>query len=521
MLLLRFYTWFFNSARLLCLGAVLASLWGCASAPDRSQVQQQLSKPAPDVGPLADAEKALRQRAGAGSGDTGVHLLSEGTEAFASRLALVANATQTLDVQYYLFHQDDTGNILSWALWRAAERGVRVRLLLDDMEKRPRDFPLTYLDAHPNIEVRMYNPFYWRGARAWQMATDFGRLNHRMHNKSLTADNIATIVGGRNVGDEYFAANQVVNFGDMDALLFGPAVIEVSNQFDDYWNSDLVYPLAVLNQEGNSTEDKQRADASVETALSRLESSAYSDALAEAEIDEKIKNGSLPMIWAPVKIWSDTPDLAAMDAKDSGDGLVINRLLQMFSSAETELFLISPYFVPRDKGTELLTRKAEEGLSVTVITNALAATDVVAVHSGYAKKRDDLLQAGVNVYEVKARPNVDPKAWSISSSSSLHAKTFVIDKRWVFVGSFNLDPRSAWLNSEMGVLIDSPELAQRVLQGVDSLLQNIAYQVTWQDDDIVWLDTYSGETYDSEPNASWWRRAMASVLKLMPVESQL
>ncbi|WP_026287014.1 phospholipase D-like domain-containing protein [Gilvimarinus chinensis] len=516
---LRVTLWGFT--RLLSLSLLYSALWGCASAPDRFHVQKQFSKPTPKVGPLVTAEKALRLQGGGQAGETGVHLLSEGTQAFASRLALIANAVDTLDVQYYLFHRDDTGTILAWALWRAAERGVRVRLLLDDMEKRPHDFPLTYLDAHPNIDVRMYNPFFWRGGRAWQMATDFGRLNHRMHNKSLTADNIATIVGGRNVGDEYFAANQDVNFGDMDALLFGPAVGEVSRQFDEYWNSDLVYPLELLNTKANRSSDELRAGDSVDVAFSHLESSIYSDALVATKIDEKIKNGTLPMAWASVQVWSDTPNLTAMKAKDTGDGLVINRLLNMFDTADSELYLISPYFVPRDKGAELLTRKAEEGVSVTVITNALAATDVVAVHSGYAKKRDDLLQAGVNVYEVKARPNVDPKAWSISSSSSLHAKTFVIDKRWVFVGSFNLDPRSAWLNSEMGVLIDSPELAQRVLQGVDSLLQNIAYQVTWQDDDIVWRDTYSGETYDSEPDASWWRRAMASVLKLMPVESQL
>ncbi|UTF61611.1 phosphatidylserine/phosphatidylglycerophosphate/cardiolipin synthase family protein [Gilvimarinus sp. DA14] len=518
MQLIGFRKKFLRLASLMCLGS---GLWGCASAPDRSEVEVQLSQPAPEQAPLVEAERKLRQHAQAAAEHSGVHLLSEGTQAFAARLALVANATQTLDVQYYLFHQDDTGNILSWALWQAAERGVRVRLLLDDMEKRPHDFPLTYLDAHPNITVRMYNPFYWRGGRGWQLMTDFGRLNHRMHNKSLTADNIATIVGGRNVGDEYFAANQVVNFGDMDALLFGPAVVKVSNQFDAYWNSELVYPLALLHEDSQSSGDKRRADASVETALEHLENSSYSDALVETAVGEKIKDGSLPMIWAPVQIWADTPDLALMDAKDSGDALVINRLMQMFSSAEQELFLVSPYFVPRDSGTELLTRKASEGLSVTVITNALAATDVVAVHSGYAKKRDDLLRAGVKLYEVKARPNVDPKAWSISSSSSLHAKTFVVDQRWVFVGSFNLDPRSAWLNSEMGVLIDSPDLARKLLEGVDALLQNIAYEVQWQDEDIAWLDTYSGEVYNTEPNASWWRRAMANVLKIMPVESQL
>lgn len=499
----------------------ILGLVSCASAPDRQSIQSQQAAPASEQSTLYDMERALRQRDAVAGNASGAHLLSEGTRAYAARLAIIASASETLDVQYYLFHQDPTGTILSWSLWEAAERGVRVRLLLDDMEKRPGDFPINILASHPNIHVRMYNPFYWRGGRGWQLATDFGRLNHRMHNKSLTADNRASIIGGRNVGDEYFAANQEVNFGDMDALLFGPVVRQVSEQFDRYWNSELVFPLHLLNDEVVPEGDTRRAREQIDRAVEELEGTEYAQALVDGKVLQMLQDASLPVTWAPIELWYDTPDLAAMEARDSTNALVINRLLSLFSQASSELFLISPYFVPRDRGSELLSRKAAEGLKVSVVTNALAATDVVAVHAGYAKKREQLLEAGVKLYEIKARPNVDPKAWSLSSSSSLHAKTFVIDRRWVFVGSFNLDPRSAWLNTEMGVLIDSPALAEQMLAGVNDLLGNIAYQVSLHEGELRWQDLYSGETFEGEPHADWTRRSGASMLRWLPIESQL
>ena len=254
---------------------LMLGLVSCASAPDRQGISRQQATPASVQSSIYDMEQALRQRDGVAEDISGAHLLSEGTRAYAARLAIIANASETLDVQYYLFHQDPTGTILAWSLWEAAERGVRVRLLLDDMEKRPHDFPINILDSHPNIHVRMYNPFYWRGGRGWQLATDFGRLNHRMHNKSLTADNRASIIGGRNVGDEYFAANQEVNFGDMDALLFGPAVRQVSGQFDRYWNSELVFPLHLLNDEVVPEGDTSRASEQIDQAVEALEGTEY------------------------------------------------------------------------------------------------------------------------------------------------------------------------------------------------------------------------------------------------------
>lgn len=511
--------------RCLLIGGLVVALsgfTGCSSAPDRSGIAKGYAGEPPTDTDLARWVSQLRDNSTAIEGVSGVHLLGAGTEAYAARLALIAAASESIDVQYYLFHQDATGTVLTWSLWQAAERGVKVRLLLDDLEKRPDDFPINILDAHPNIEVRLYNPFYRRSGRALQMLGQFARLNHRMHNKSLTADNLATVVGGRNVGDEYFDANKRVNFGDLDVLAVGPVVSEVSSAFDRYWNSELVYPYQMLTNNGGVEQgDKARAQAQVEQSITALEGSPYADALVDSEIAKHLKDASLSMAWAPMALWVDKPDLVAMNARESGGTFVIDRLLTLFGNAEKELFLVSPYFVPRNIGTELLTEKAEAGVKVTVVTNALAATDVVAVHSGYAKRRKTLLKHGVNAYEIKASPDVDPKAWSIESNSSLHAKTFVIDRRWVFVGSFNLDPRSAWLNTEMGILIDSPKLAETMLHNMQGMIDKVAYKVELANDDLVWIDTFNKKRYDTEPNAGWWRRFSAGFMSFMPVEAQL
>ncbi|MDO3384903.1 phospholipase D family protein [Gilvimarinus sp. SDUM040013] len=497
-----------------------AFMLGCASAPERSGINAHYVAGTSPAGYFKDLDVELRA-----TGDrlgTGVRLLASGVDAVAARVDLIRKAQHTLDVQYYLFHGDATGILLFRELWMAAERGVKVRLLLDDLEQRAGDYPLNILNSHANIEVRLYNPFYWRRARAWQLLGEFSRLNHRMHNKSLTADNLASVVGGRNVGDEYFSANQSVNFGDADVFLIGDSVPAVTGQFDDYWNSDLVYPLSVLNSEPPAPDLIKRAGAEIDAAVAQLNAIEYLQVVNAQDWLGSIRRGERALYWAPVDVWSDTPDLQLFKQKDSSNALVVNRLWQLFENAESELFLISPYFVPAQAGTQLLTGRAQEGVTVSVVTNALAATDVVAVHSGYAQSREALLAAGTEIFEIKRTPNTERKVWSVSSTSSLHAKVFVVDRRWVFVGSFNLDPRSAWLNTEMGVLIDSPELAEAVLTGTRQLLNDTSYQVSLNDEgELYWRDLHSGQTFSKEPNASWWRRAMSSILSFLPIESQL
>lgn len=512
-----------RNACLIPLFLLLASVFlaSCASPPSRVGMLPEQNHSFEKAGYFSDLESSLCHT----SCDvlTGVSLLYNGIDAFAARMELVRKAEYTLDLQYYLFHQDATGTLLYKEIWRAAERGVKVRLLLDDMEQRVDDYPLVLLDTHPNISVRLYNPFYWRKARAWQLLGELGRLNHRMHNKSLTVDNRASVVGGRNIGDEYFGANQQVNFGDADVFLLGSGVAQVTRQFDEYWNNDLVFPLDRLRtDEARRLSDEERAELDIQHANASLSDIHYSQAAAAVRWLDTISDQSRPLYWAKVDVWSDRPDLALLESKSSSDALVINRLWQWFAKADQELFLISPYFVPGEQGTEFLAARAAEGVSVGVVTNALAATDVVAVHSGYKTSRTALLASGVELFEVKPSPDTQPKAWSISSSSSLHAKVFVVDATEVFVGSFNLDPRSAWLNTEMGVLIESPALAREVLDGTKGLLQKTAYQLSVNDDgSLRWQDLHTEKTFSKDPEASWWRRASSAMLSWLPIESQL
>lgn len=511
-------------ARAMTVGVVavlsLTLMSGCASVPDRVAIEPSYNADTNPAGYFTELEAKLRPEES--NATTGIRLLASGVDAMAARVEMIRKAEHTIDLQYYLFHSDASGMLLFNELWQAAQRGVKVRLLLDDLEKRKGDYPLNLLDSHPNIDVRLYNPFYWRHARSWQLLGEFGRLNHRMHNKSLTADNRASVVGGRNVGDEYFGANQLVNFGDADVFLLGPSVSVVTKQFDGYWNSDLVFPLAILNDQAPPADQFERASGEIEHAIDELNAIDYLQVAQRVQWLQSLRDGERTLVWANIEVWSDKPDLAQMKEKQASTDWVISRLWQLFESADSELFLISPYFVPAESGTELLTRQAKQGVDVTVVTNALAATDVVAVHSGYAHSREDLLRDGVDVYEIKRTPDTQPKAWSISSTSSLHAKVFVLDRRWVFVGSFNLDPRSAWLNTEMGILIDSPEMAEQVIAGSSALLHDTAYQVSLNGDgDLRWRDLHSGQEFDREPDASWWRRTMSGALKLLPIESQL
>lgn len=500
---------------------VVIGLSGCALQPNRENIVPSYALAVDEQGSVAKVVRKMQAGGGVSDTSSGVHLLSDGPDAFAARISVVRMAEKSIDVQYYLYHQDATGILFSGLLWEAADRGVRVRLLLDDLEKRDRDYPLTVLEAHPNIEVRLYNPYYRRHGRWWQTPLGFLRLNHRMHNKSITVDNRLTILGGRNLGDEYFAANKHVNFRDLDVIAAGPVAGEVSEQFDDYWNSSLVFPLDSLKISKARRKDAERVKQEFLASLTSLHESTYLKALKDTAVDEHIRNGVLTMMWEPMKIWSDEPNLATMRAR-TGDGrLVIDHLLKLFREAQKSIYIVSPYFVPERAGTEILTNAATAGVDVVVVTNSLASNDVVATHSGYAKRRRDLLEGGVQLFETKSDPNVKPKIWSLSSRTSLHAKTFVIDERWVFIGSFNLDPRSAWINTEMGILVDSPKLAKSMIAGVASQLEAATYQVVLEDGNFVWKDRETGSDYDTDPDASLGRRVLAKVMSWLPIDSQL
>ena len=490
---------------------VLVALCGCTALPPLDGRSQNRALDDTAATRLGHAVSAAAQTH---AGQSGVLALSEGREAFASRMLLAAAAQRSLDVQYYIWHLDLTGGLLLDALRQAADRGVRVRLLLDDNNTAGMDATLAALDSHPNLEVRLFNPFMQRDWRWLGYLTDFGRLNRRMHNKSFTADNQVTIMGGRNIGDAYFDAGQDVSFVDMDVLAVGAVVPQVSADFDRYWASASAYPAATL------------LTPAPPQALTQL-AAPYLTALGRSDFIQQLIAGSLALEWTSVRLVSDAP------AKGLGQAgpqvLLPARLASVLGKPDTEMQLVSPYFVPTASGTTALTDLAEQGVAVRVLTNSLAATDVPAVHAGYAKRRVALLAGGVQLFELKpdrgavARARRTARGLAGSSGASLHAKTFAIDRQRVFVGSFNLDPRSAALNTESGLVIDSPAMATTIAHAFDAQLASQSYALRLDGQgQLHWLDQPSPDAppqvHDTEPDTPLWKRAMVAVLAWLPIE---
>lgn len=506
---------------LLALGCGLLVLRHYSRLP--SLEGRTLSTAATDTGETAMG-RAISPMVEAHPNLSGVFPLRNARDAFAARMRLAERAERTLDVQYYLWRGDMTGTLLFQALHDAANRGVRVRLLLDDNNTSGLDPILAALDSHPNIEVRLFNPFVIRRPRLGYL-TDFFRANRRMHNKSFSADNQATIIGGRNVGDEYFGATEGVLFVDLDVLAIGPIVNEVSADFDRYWNSASAYPVDKLlnpassQQLGELTARAKRVEESPRAAT-------YTAALRDSAFLQELIDKKLEFEWAPVHMVSDDPGKGL--GRATKEELFPQRLKEVVGQPTRELELVSAYFVPTDDGVKSFVALAESGVKVTVLTNALEATDVPAVHSGYAKRRKELLRGGVHLYELRRVSATDiggrhAGIWG-SSGSSLHAKTFAVDGSRVFVGSFNFDPRSAKLNTELGFVIDSPALAQDIERTFANRVPKDAYEVHLSDKGGLYWIAHDGDRtlrYDKEPGTSFRLRAFVWFLSFFPIDSLL
>jgi putative cardiolipin synthase len=459
--------------------------------------------------------RSVARLAAAHPGSSGVYPLLDSREAFAARVLLARAADRSLDVQYYIWHADLSGTLLLEALLEAAGRGVRVRLLLDDNGVSGLDQTLAALDAHPNIEVRLFNPFPWRRLRWLGYLTDFARLNRRMHNKSFTADNQATIVGGRNVGDEYFDAGEGALFVDLDVLAAGPVAQQVSADFDRYWASGSSYPAARL---------LPAAGAAPQPAGNGAQRAAYLDAVRDTPFVEQLIEGTLPLEWVRAQLVSDDP-AKGLGKADPGM-LLPERLGELIGEPRAEVELVSAYFVPAENGTRLFAGMAERGVKVTVLTNALEATDVAVVHAGYAKRRKALLAAGVRLFELKAVSPASQSGRGLvgssgSSASSLHAKTFAVDGARVFIGSFNFDPRSAHLNTEMGLVIDSPAMARRIAESFAQAIPQRSYEVRLTPEGgLSWIERNGREEvrHDTEPNTGFIKRLSVRLLSLLPID---
>ena len=464
----------------------------------------------------------------AAPGLSGVWPLSTPIDAFATRVLMVRAADRTLDLQYYIWNADMTGLLLLDEVRQAADRGVHVRLLVDDNGAAGMDAHLLALDAHPNVEVRLFNPFVIRKIRALGFLVDFQRLNRRMHNKSMTADGLATIVGGRNIGDPYFDSDADVAFVDLDVLAVGKVAGDVDTEFDAYWNSQ--HARSIVSILGAAPADAAQQLASTLAALrSEPEAERYMHVVARNEVIHALEQGTLAFDWVPVALAYDPPAKASGKARQSQ--LLVTQLAALMGAPQRQLEVISPYFVPGKQGVKAFCDIAARGVKLRVVTNSLAANDVVAVHSGYAKWREGLLACGVQLYELKPTGVAEaPRAgggWARpgSSSASLHGKVFAMDRGRAFVGSFNLDPRSIQINTEMGLVIDSPMLAGRISDALDRRLAAGAWEVRLRADGtgLQWLEQADGRTliYNAEPQASAGRGWAVWLLSKLPIEHLL
>lgn len=461
---------------------------------------------------------------------SGIYPLVEADDAFAARMLMARHAERSLDVQYYIWRPDMTGLMLLEALHEAADRGVRVRLLLDDNNTAPIEPFLLPMHAHPNIEVRLFNPFVIRRGRWLNFVTEFSRVNRRMHNKSFTVDGSATIVGGRNIGDKYFGAADDFLFADLDVLAVGDVVPKVSKDFDAYWNSPAAYALpAILGKRTKEVPLARLAEQAEQISRSPA-AEEYLESLREADLLARLMTRDLKFEWAPVRMVSDAP--GKVWQKHRKDSLVVRQLQQIIGNPRRDVELVSPYFVPTAAGVEAFSWLVRNGVEVRVLTNSLAATDVAFVHAGYARRRKALLRAGVQLYELnhvrahQAATEGRRKRGRLlgSSGSSLHAKTFSIDGQYVFVGSFNFDPRSANLNTELGFVIDSPGLALNIRRAFDEEVPDQAYHLSLDDRGRLRWTVRDGErlqVYVREPKSSLLRRASVRFLSWLPIEGLL
>ena len=465
---------------------------------------------------------------------SGAAMLGDPVQAFVARGRSARAAERSLDVQYYLWRHDLTGKLLEHELMAAAERGVRVRLLIDDMNVGGLDDALRAMDAHPNLEVRLFNPARNRDGgflRAIEMGLRFVGFNRRMHNKAWIADGRLAIVGGRNVGDEYFDAADDTNFHDADLLLLGPAVAQTGAIFDQFWNSAAVVPLSALHRGSPRWTPEQFAQQRQQW-LADAAASPWVKALAERDdLDDKLSgaaqaSGALRLHWSPsIRVLSDPPEKASAVAsrRDAAAWLLYDVMALLFS-AQQESWIISPYFVPGEAGTLMLAGQSRRGVQVRVLTNSLMANDVPLVHAGYRGYREPLLRDGVALYELRPGRAGTERELLGSSGASLHTKAFVVDGRRGFVGSFNFDPRSAQLNTEMGVVFDHPGLAAEVKQLFE---QGARPPSSWKvglaspDGGLRWTAGDGGTPWQREPESGLGLRLLVWLMSFLPLESQL
>lgn len=516
--------------RRLALLALLPLLAHCAGAPRLEGVEPSHAIAAAET---SRVDRAVVAELGDHPEESGIRLLEDNALAFAYRAATAEAAGRSLDIQYYIWQDDLTGRLLASEVMRAAERGVRVRLLIDDADGRAKHDIFRVADQHPLIEVRIFNPFYNRYgtiAKVGEFLLRGSRLNRRMHNKAWIVDNRMAILGGRNIGDEYFGAAPHSNFADLDVIVTGPIVGDVSREFDAYWNSENAVPVSRFDTREPKPGELEQLIRLAHDYRGNAGDTPYIAALRDERQRAALIARAPPLLKVrDIRLLVDEPTKIGSAKQGIEASKVLSGLTEAIGRASQEALIISPYFVPGKEGALGLVRDVERGMRVAVLTNSLAATDVAAVHTGYARYRRELLRGGVELYEMKLKA-ADPdtrREISVlgSAGATLHTKAMVIDRRWAFIGSMNIDPRSANLNTEMGVLVDSPELAGQLRRQFElTTSPDLSYHVVLEEHEgLVWYDRAKGKDRrtENEPDASIIERMGVTLLRLIPIESQL
>ena len=501
-------------------------LGGCATLP------KDFGKPATyayvDTDNTSFGQSRLDEKA-AHPGMSGFMLLENALDAFVARAVLSQYAEKSIDAQYFMIHDDMVAKLFIDQLLKAADRGVRVRLLVDDIDLGGRDLGAATLDSHPNMEVRIFNPFSRRASRLRQFFSRYGSVTRRMHNKSFTVDNQIAILGGRNIGDEYFSANPEVTFGDLDVLIIGPVVKQVSEAFDLYWNDELSYPaIALRGKPPSATEIESRRE-NLENYADQQKNSPYLKALQESDLSVAIKEKKVRYDWGKAEVIYDLPE--KLEHSFTKEELhIAPKVREHMDSAKNELIIFTPYFVPRKGGVEYLQDLSKKGVQVRIMTNSLASTNHSIVHAGYAKHRKELLRAGIELYEVNVKMlNEEEQKKDFGGTKIvLHAKSFVFDRQKVFIGSLNLDPRSILHNTEIGVVLESEKIANQLATWFDQNKERAAFRLRLETDregykKIVWHGLENGEkvTYSQDPHTGFWQRFFTGLLGFLPIDSQL
>ncbi len=526
--------------RLLLVVLSVAVLGGCASLPPGSDFPRIASAA------LAHPEETRlgRQFDNAGrehDGSSGFRIIPVGADGFLIRMQMINAAQRTLDLQYFIFRGDETGRLLTAAVLHAADRGVRVRVLVDDGETEVGDEQISALRAHSAVEIRIFNPFAYRGHSKLHRAVEFmfnaSRLDYRMHNKLLVVDNALALMGGRNIGDQYFQIDPESQVADDDIFIAGPIAQQLSATFDEYWNSYLSIPAGALagGKSPHTALNEQREVLHEQSRQSKADCADYVTRVATGEPFAGVVSGRLPLIWAHAQLVCDSPDKKKVESGAMVGRLMKRAVAEATTAVQTELLMITPYLIPGKEGMQLLKDLRRRNVRVRVLTSSLESSTVLAAQSGYMHYRVPLLESGVELYEVRsllgnAKGSGQTAAMSRYGNYSLHAKLFIFDRRRLFIGSMNFDQRSMHLNTEIGLIIDSPALAQQIAARFEAMVQPVnSYLLALRPNDsgraahLVWHTREDGNAveYDAEPARSEWQRLEVNILSLLPLDKEL